>query len=324
MYTKEELLTAFEGYMRSIAFPSEPDALYEPIRYALDNGGKRLRPLLLLMACNVFEEDVTSAMPGAAAVEVFHNFTLLHDDIMDNSSVRRGKPTVHRKWGENSAILSGDAMMIYAYKLLEGLPAEVLPKVFRIFNDTSLKVCEGQQYDMDFELLEQVSMDEYIKMISLKTAVLLAGALAIGAVMGGASDKDTASLYTFGMELGLAFQIQDDLLDCYGTQEAFGKPVGGDILEGKKTYLITSAMEKADQTTRLRLGGLMHNREMLDGEKVSRVLAIYDELGVRALAEESVKLHTDRAVAALEGLSVTSERTGCLKTLAISLTGRSR
>ena len=187
MYDKEQLSARIEAYMQALPFPQEPDTLYEPIVYSLERGGKRLRPLLAAMACNVFRDTIDEVLPCAAAVEVFHNFTLLHDDIMDNAAVRRGKPSVQRKWGVNSAILSGDAMLIYAYRLLEQADTALLPQILRIFNDISLKVCEGQQYDMDFESLEHVPMESYLRMIELKTAVLLAGATAIGAVVGGAS-----------------------------------------------------------------------------------------------------------------------------------------
>ncbi|HIW98122.1 MAG TPA: polyprenyl synthetase family protein [Candidatus Tidjanibacter gallistercoris] len=322
MYGKEELSNLIETYIRELPFPEEPDTLYEPIVYSLEGGGKRLRPLLAMMACNMFSDDVMRALPCAAAVEVFHNFTLLHDDIMDNAAVRRGKPSVQRKWGSNSAILSGDAMMIYAYRLLEEADASILPEVLRIFNDTSLKVCEGQQYDMDFESLERVPMDDYLHMISLKTAVLLAGAAVIGATCGGASQEDCERIRSFAMELGMAFQIRDDVLDSYGTQDALGKKIGGDITEGKKTFLTTAAMEAADEDTRRKLGGLMHNREMLADEKIARVLAIYEALGVREQAEAAVERYTERAIAALEALSVPAARREHMERLAYELTNR--
>lgn len=322
MYSKEELSTVIEEYVHALPFPEEPDSLYAPIAYSLERGGKRLRPLLAMMACNIFSDDVERALPCAAAVEVFHNFTLLHDDIMDNAAVRRGKPAVHRKWGANSAILSGDAMMIYSYRLLERVDPVLLPELFPIFNDTSLKVCEGEQYDMDFESLERVPMDDYLLMISLKTAVLLAGATVMGAICGGASREDRERLHTFAMELGMAFQIRDDILDSYGTQASLGKKIGGDIIEGKKTFLTTDAMEVADEDTRRRLAGLMHNREMIPDEKVTRVLAIYDALGVRERAEAAVTRYTDRATAALAGLSVPAARREPMERLALELTSR--
>ncbi len=322
MYSKEELSAIIEDYIGRLPFPEEPDTLYEPIIYSLAGGGKRLRPLLALMACNIFSDDVKQALPCAAAIEVFHNFTLLHDDIMDNAAVRRGKPAVHRKWGANSAILSGDAMLIYSYSLLEQAAAELLPRMLRIFNDTSMKVCEGQQYDMDFESREKVSMEEYLTMISLKTAVLLAGATAIGALAGGASEADCKNLETFATQLGMAFQIQDDILDSYGTENTLGKKIGGDISEGKKTFLTTAAMEIADEDTRIRLAGLMHNKEMIADDKFARVLAIYERLGIREHAEKAVDEYTRQAIGALDALSVPAERTEPIRRLAMELLRR--
>lgn len=324
MYTKEELCLLIEEYVRSLPFPAEPDTLYEPIKYSLEKGGKRLRPLLAMMACNIFSDEVERALPCAAAVEVFHNFTLLHDDIMDNASLRRGKPAVHRKWGVNSAILSGDAMMIYSYSLLENTDPALLPRIFRIFNDTSVKVCEGQQYDMDFESLERVPMESYLKMISLKTAVLLAGASVTGAITGGACEADCERIYSFAMDLGMAFQIQDDILDSYGCEGSLGKKIGGDITEGKKTFLTAAAMEAADDEVRRKLRGLLHNREMIPEEKISRVLRIYDSLGIRDNAEEAVKSYTANALEALDSLSAPTYRTEPLRRMALELTDRSR
>lgn len=324
MYSKEELSLLIEEYIGTLTFPAEPDTLYEPIKYSLEKGGKRLRPLLAMMACNVFSDDAERALPAAAAVEVFHNFTLLHDDIMDNASVRRGKPSVHRKWGANSAILSGDAMMIYSYRLLERTDPTLLPRIFAIFNDTSMKVCEGQQYDMDFESLDKVPMEEYLKMISLKTAALLAGAAVIGAVTGGADCGDCEKIYAFAMNLGMAFQIRDDILDSYGCEDSLGKRIGGDIQEGKKTFLTAAAMEAADEDDRRKLRGALNNREMITEEKISRVLAIYDKYGIREKAERAVEEYTHTAAEALAALSVPAERTEQLRQMAFRLTDRSR
>ena len=322
MYSREELSTLIEEYIARLSLPDTPKTLYEPISYSLEKGGKRLRPLLTLMSCNVFCNDVQRALPCAAAVEVFHNFTLLHDDIMDNAAVRRGKPAVHRKWGVNSAILSGDAMMICSYRLLESVSPEILPRILSVFNDTSLKVCEGQQYDMDFESVERVSMEEYLHMISLKTSVLLAGAAVIGAITGNADREDCDHIYAFAMNTGMAFQIKDDLLDSYGDQSSFGKKIGGDILEGKKTFLTTASMESADDDTRLKLRGLLHNKEMIADEKINRVLAIYDKLGVKRMAEETIEKYTHIAIRELEQIKADPERVMPLKRLAQELTGR--
>lgn len=322
MHSKEKLSEIIEEYISRLDFPQEPKSLYAPIIYSLESGGKRIRPLLTLMSCNIFSDDVLPALPCAAALEVFHNFTLLHDDIMDHAAVRRGKPSVHRKWGENSAILSGDAMMIYSYHLLENTDPALLPQMLRIFNETSMKVCEGQQFDMDFEVLERVSMEDYLKMISLKTAVLLAGATVMGALTGGASPEDCRLMNSFAIQLGIAFQIQDDILDSYGTQTVLGKKIGGDILEGKKTFLTTAAMECADEETRGRLAGLMHNKEMIADEKIAKVRAIYDSLHIKEAAEQRVRHYTQNAIAALESVSAPAERIEPMRLLALELTSR--
>ena len=246
MQTNEQMLSAIENYLAQTEFPAEPELLYAPIGYSLAGGGKRLRPMLLTLSCGIFSDDVKQALPAAAAVEVFHNFTLLHDDIMDNAAVRRGKPSVHAKWGQNVAILSGDAMMIYAYRLLSSVPANLLPQVLSTFNTMALEVCEGQQYDMDFEQKPKVSVVEYMHMIELKTSVLLAGSVVIGAMLGGASDEDCRRLRRFAVELGLAFQLQDDWLDVYGDPARFGKKIGGDILNNKKTYMLINARQRVE------------------------------------------------------------------------------
>mgnify|MGYP003075713279 CR=1 FL=1 len=249
MQTNEQLLLAIENYLAQTEFPAEPERLYAPIGYSLAGGGKRLRPMLLMLAHGIFTDRFQAALPAAAAVEVFHNFTLLHDDIMDNAAVRRGKPSVYAKWGPSVAILSGDAMMICAYRLLSEVPAELLPRILGTFNTMALEVCEGQQYDLDFESKRKVSVVEYMHMIELKTSVLLAGSVTIGAMLGGASEEDCRKLRRFAIELGLAFQLQDDLLDSYG-DDRLGKAIGGDILEGKQTYLMITAMSRADEATR--------------------------------------------------------------------------
>ena len=211
MQTNEQLLSVIENYLAQTELPAEPELLYAPIGYSLSGGGKRLRPMLVMLSCGIFSDDALQALPAAAAVEMFHNFTLLHDDIMDNAAVRRGKPSVFARWGQNVAILSGDAMMISSYRLLSGVPPRLLPQIFATFNEMALEVCEGQQYDMDFELKSKVSVVDYMHMIELKTSALLSGAVAIGAMLGGASEEDCRKLRRFALELGLAFQLQDDL-----------------------------------------------------------------------------------------------------------------
>ena len=282
MQTNEQLLSAIENYLAQTEFPAEPELLYAPIGYSLAGGGKRLRPMLLMLSNGIFTDKIQHALPAAAAVEVFHNFTLLHDDIMDNAAVRRGKPSVYAKWGQNVAILSGDAMLICAYRLLGEVPAQLLPQILSTFNTMALEVCEGQQYDMDFERKPKVSVVEYMHMIELKTSVLLAGATTIGALLGGASEEDCRKLRRFAIELGLAFQLQDDLLDSYG-DERLGKAIGGDILEGKQTYLMITAISRADEPTREVLRST-HRSQMPDAEKIATIKAVYDRLEALAAA----------------------------------------
>ncbi|HUN14171.1 MAG TPA: polyprenyl synthetase family protein [Alistipes sp.] len=323
MYTNEQLQTLIENYLAQTEFPAEPELLYAPIAYSLSGGGKRLRPMLVLLAHAVFADNVQQALPAAGAVEVFHNFTLLHDDIMDNAAIRRGKPSVFARWGQNVAILSGDAMLIYAYRLLCGLPADKLPQVLATFDDMALEVCEGQQYDMDFEKKQKVSVVEYMHMIELKTSALLAGSVLIGALLGGASENDCRKLRRFAIELGLAFQLQDDLLDSYG-DERLGKAIGGDILEGKKTYLMVTAMSRADEATRNELRNLLDDSKMPAERKIAAVKAIYDRLDVPHLTEQQIELRFERALAQLETLSADPARTAPLREFAAGLMGRNK
>ncbi len=323
MYTNEQLQTLIENYLAQTEFPAEPELLYAPIAYSLSGGGKRLRPMLVLLAHAVFADNVQQALPAAGAVEVFHNFTLLHDDIIDNAAIRRGKPSVFAKWGQNVAILSGDAMLIYAYRLLCGLPADKLPQVLATFDDMALEVCEGQQYDMDFEKKQKVSVVEYMHMIELKTSALLAGSVLIGALLGGASENDCRKLRRFAIELGLAFQLQDDLLDSYG-DERLGKAIGGDILEGKKTYLMVTAMSRADEATRNELRSLLADSKMPAERKIAAVKAIYDRLDVPHLTEQQIELRFERALAQLETLSADPARTAPLREFAAGLMGRNK
>ncbi len=323
MYTNEQLQTLIENYLAQTEFPAEPELLYAPIAYSLSGGGKRLRPMLVLLAHAVFADNVQQALPAAGAVEVFHNFTLLHDDIMDNAAIRRGKPSVFARWGQNVAILSGDAMLIYAYRLLCGLPADKLPQVLATFDDMALEVCEGQQYDMDFEKKQKVSVVEYMHMIELKTSALLAGSVLIGALLGGASENDCRKLRRFAIELGLAFQLQDDLLDSYG-DERLGKAIGGDILEGKKTYLMVTAMSRADEATRNELRSLLADSKMPAERKIAAVKAIYDRLDVPHLTEQQIELRFERALTQLETLSADPARTAPLREFAAGLMGRNK
>lgn len=320
MLTNDQLLSDIENFLAQTEFPAEPELLYAPISYSLASNGKRLRPMLLMLANGIFTDSTQAAFPAAAAVEVFHNFTLLHDDIMDNAAMRRSKPSVFAKWGQNVAILSGDAMLICAYRLLSEVPATMLPKIMAEFNAMALEVCEGQQYDMDFEHKQKVSVVEYMHMIELKTSVLLAGATSIGAILGGASEEDCRRLYRFAIELGLAFQLQDDLLDSYG-DERLGKAIGGDILEGKQTYLMITAMSRADEPTRDILRHT-HRSNLSDEEKIAAVKAVYDRLDIPRLTEQQISLRFERALSILDTLSVAKERTQRMREYAESLMDR--
>ena len=321
--TNEEILAEFEAVLSQMQTPEEPELLYAPIIYSMSGGGKRLRPVLLLIATEAFGGSVEKAMPAAMAVEVFHNFTLLHDDIMDNADVRRGKPSVFAKWGENVAILSGDAMLITAYKYLAQLDAERLSRVMPIFNEMALEVCEGQQYDMDFESMERVAVEEYIQMIERKTSALLSGSATIGATLAGASDDDVKKIYRFATELGLAFQLQDDMLDSFG-DEALGKKIGGDILEGKQTYLMVQAMSRASNDEREVLRTTHKNEALSDAEKISTIKALYEKLDVKRATEQQIELRFERALSVLNTLSIESERTVRLAEFARNLMGRKK
>lgn len=321
MKSAEQLCDLVENYLAQIDSPLEPELLYTPITYSLTGGGKRLRPVLLLLTHGIYSDQIQQALPAAAAIEVFHNFTLLHDDIMDNAMLRRGKPSVYAKWGKNVAILSGDAMMIGAYSLLGRVPEQYLARILPVFTQTALEVCEGQQYDMDFETKQKVSVVEYMRMIELKTSVLLAGAVVIGAMLGGASDEDCKALRRFAIELGLAFQLQDDLLDSYG-DERLGKAIGGDILEGKKSYLMITAMSRADEEQRNILRSTHLDSRLSPDEKIARVKALYDTLEVPHLTEQQISVRFERALAQLDTLKADPERVALLREYAVSLMGR--
>ena len=324
MRTNEEILDLIENHIAQIQLPEEPEYLYAPIIYSMSGGGKRIRPTLLLLACEAFGGKVQEALPAASAVEMFHNFTLLHDDIMDNAEVRRGKPSVYARWGKNVAILSGDAMMIYAYRLLSGSPVEKFPRIMDIFTTMALQVCEGQQYDMDFEERKKVSVVEYMNMIELKTSVLLAGSAMIGAVLGNASENDCRKIYRYALELGLAFQQQDDLLDSYGTVEELGKRIGGDILEGKKTCLMLNAMSRATEADREILRSTHLDSSLTDEEKIARVKEVYDRYDIQHTIQQQISLRFDRALAILDTLEIPAERTEHLRIFAQNLMGRKK
>ena len=323
MLYAEKMLDQVENYLAQMEMPAEPELLYTPISYSMQGGGKRLRPVLLMLTYSLFADDYQRALPAAAAIEVFHNFTLLHDDIMDNALIRRGKPSVYAKWGKNVAILSGDAMMIYAYKLLRNVPDEKLPRILDIFTEMALQVCEGQQYDMDFEHLKKVAVAEYMNMIELKTAALLAGSVVIGATLAGASAEDIQRLNKFATEVGIAFQLQDDLLDSYG-DEQLGKKIGGDILEGKKTYLMIISLSHATEAQREVLRSTHLRTDLDDNQKIAAVKEVYDAIGARAMTEQQISVRISRALAILDTLDVPKERTEYMKSYVESLVGRKK
>ena len=321
LYTNNELLSLFERHIAQMPTPEEPQRLYAPIKYGLEEGGKRIRPTLLMLAYNLYAEDIERALMPAMAVEIFHNFTLLHDDIMDNAAVRRGRPSVPAKWGDNVAILSGDAMLILAYTYLQRTNSERLSQIFERFNKMAAEVCEGQQFDMDFETQQKVSVVDYMRMIELKTAALLAGSAIIGAILAGASDGDCKRLYDFACEVGLAFQLQDDLLDSYG-DERLGKKIGGDILEGKKTILMIEAFSRANEQQREVLRTTHLRNDLSDAEKISTIKALYDELGVPERVEQQIAQKFQKALSILDTLEVPQERTVELRHYAENLVGR--
>lgn len=293
--------TDIEKAIASLDWKREPYGLYEPIEYTLASGGKRLRPQLVLTAAEMFGGNEEKVLPAALAIEVFHNFTLLHDDVMDKAQIRRGRETVHVRWNDNTAILSGDEMMIEAYKLLSQVPDNLLPKALNLFNKMATEICEGQQYDMEFEGREEVSIEEYIEMIRLKTSVLLATALQLGAYLSGANEQQQEALYQYGINIGLAFQIQDDLLDVYGDPATFGKAIGGDICCNKKTYILITALQRADNETRAELEHWLGTNNQ-PKEKIAAVTNIYTRTGAREVCEAVMQAYTREALSMLDSL----------------------
>ncbi|MBB5394523.1 polyprenyl synthetase family protein [Mucilaginibacter sp. AK015] len=315
----EDLQSLIARSLSELKFPEHPAELYEPIKYILALGGKRMRPALLLMACDLFGGDVEAAIPPALAIEVFHNFTLMHDDIMDNAPKRRGKTTVHEKWNNNVAILSGDVMLIKGYELMMQVPDDKLRTILDIFNETAAGVCEGQQWDMTFETSNNINIEEYLRMIRLKTAVVLGGALKIGALIGNADIKDADLLCNFGEHLGIAFQLQDDILDVYGDPEKFGKQVGGDIISNKKTYLLIKALELTEGTDAEELIRWITFTQFNPEEKVAAVTAIYDNVNIRQYAENEMQEHATQAFEALEQINLPEEGKQYLRAFADGL-----
>ncbi len=305
MQNPKELKSTFEAYLLTTFSERTPRNLYEPVEYILQIGGKRVRPVLCLLGCQLFGGDIEKALPAAAALEYFHNFTLAHDDVMDEAPLRRNKPTMHNKYGLNAAILSGDVMLIRAYELLCELPKSLVPDVLQIFNQTSIELCEGQQFDMNFETAETVEIADYIRMIELKTGVLIAASLQIGALVSGASMEESKRLYEFGRLVGISFQLQDDILDVYADKAAFGKRVGGDIVQNKKTYLLLKAMELSSGETADALNGWLANNEPeQEEEKVKAVTAIYNQLKIPEYAQQEREAYYEAGMKQLNALDI--------------------
>ena len=324
MYSLKELQELIHNEISSLSTGEEPKGLYEPIHYVLSLGGKRIRPALCLLAYQLFskKEFGKEVIYPAIGLEVFHNFTLLHDDVMDAANMRRGMPTVHKKWDGNTAILSGDAMMIKAYQYMAECPEKYMPEVMKAFNDLALGVCEGQQYDMDFESRSNVSVDEYLEMIRLKTSVLIAGSLKIGAIIGGASQKDKNFLYKFGENIGIAFQLQDDYLDVYGDPAVFGKNIGGDIVNNKKTFLLLQALQKAQGQAKEELNKWLESKDADTEKKIAAVRNIYDELGIPGLSQDLMNKYFNRSIEALEQIDADENLKADLKQFAVNLIDR--
>ena len=310
--SSDEILQLVNDYLDHLPYDRKPASLYEPVQYVLSLGGKRIRPVLMLLGYNLWHERPEDILMPACGVETYHNYTLLHDDLMDNADVRRGHQTVHRRWDANKAILSGDSMLVLAYQRVAQVPADKLQQVLDLFTTTALEIGEGQEYDMDFETRNDVTEDEYIEMIRLKTSVLLACALKMGAILAGAPEEDTEWLYRLGEQVGLAFQLQDDLLDVYGDPAVFGKAIGGDITSNKKTYMLINAVNRANDKQRTELERWINAKTFNRDVKVAEVTRLYDEIGIRQLCEQKINYYFDLARQTLSEVNVPDDRKQCL------------
>ncbi len=313
MLNSSEILKLVNDFLAQLPYERKPKSLYEPVEYVLSIGGKRIRPVLTLMGYNLWKEDPERILMPAVGLETYHNYTLLHDDLMDNADMRRGYPTVHRKWDANKAILSGDSMLVLAYQRMQQVPADKLPAVLELFTETALEIGEGQEYDMTFETRNDVTENEYIEMIRLKTSVLLACALKTGALLADAPQEDADRLYRVGEQVGLAFQLQDDLLDVYGDPKVFGKAIGGDITSNKKTYMLINAYNRANDEQRKELEHWIGAKEFDRSEKVAAVTRLYDEIGIRQLCEDKINYYFQQASQTLSEVNVPEERKAQLR-----------
>jgi geranylgeranyl diphosphate synthase type II len=308
MYNSDELLKKVNAFIDGLTYDRQPASLYDPIRYVLSIGGKRIRPVLTMLAYNLYREDPERILMQAVGLETYHNYTLLHDDLMDQADMRRGHQTVHRRWDANKAILSGDSMLVLAYERVMQCDARHLPQVLSLFTETALEIGEGQEYDMSFETRNDVTEDEYIEMIRLKTSVLLACAVKMGALLADAPADDVENLYKFGEQLGLAFQLQDDLLDVYGDPKVFGKAIGGDITSNKKTYMLINAVNRANPEQQAELMHWIEAKDFDRDEKVRAVTTLYDQIGIRQLCEEKINYYFDECRKYLAKVGVSDER----------------
>ncbi len=308
MKTADEILDMVNEFLANLPYNRKPYSLYEPVKYVLSMGGKRIRPVLMLLSYNLFQEDPEKILMNAIALETYHNYTLLHDDLMDNADLRRGHETVHKKWDANTAILSGDSMLVLAYERMAQCDDKHLGKVLKLFTTTALEIGEGQQYDMEFETRNDVKEEEYIEMIRLKTSVLLACALKIGAILADASDEDADNLYKFGEQIGLAFQLQDDYLDVYGDTKVFGKEIGGDITSNKKTFMLINAFGHANAEQRAELQKWVDAKEFDRKEKVAAVTRLYNEIGIDQLALDKIAYYFEQSKKYLDAVSVSAGR----------------
>ncbi len=325
MFTINEIDSIVEKGILSLELKGEPDELYDPIKYLISIGGKRLRPKIAILTYNLFSDKIDrSIIYPAMGLEIFHGFTLIHDDIMDKADLRRNRATVHKKWNDNIAILSGDVMCIKSYQYISEAPAPILKNVLDLFSLTAAQVCEGQQYDMNFENLSFITMEDYISMIGLKTAVLIAASAKMGAIIAGAPQSVCDAIYNYGYQLGLAFQIKDDYFDSFGDSALFGKKIGGDILCGKKSWLLAESLKRGDLNKRNELQDLLKNQSVTDEEKIKSVLSIYNELGIKEAAEQAMEFYHNKAIEALNNSSLKTEQRDRLLEFADSIINREK
>ena len=322
MHSINQYQEFISDYLQSQSKIKEPKNLYDPIHYIMELGGKRMRPVLTLMSAEVFDTDYKKALPAALAVEVFHNFSLIHDDIMDDAPLRRGKMTVHEKWNVNTGILSGDAMLILAYQYFEQYEPIIFRSLAKLFSKTALEVCEGQQWDVDFETRDDVAISEYLKMIECKTAVLVAAAMKMGAIIAETSEENANLIYDFGLNLGLAFQLQDDYLDAFGNPETFGKQVGGDIIENKKTYLYLKAIEFSSPDQKNELKQLFRTQPEDSLDKINAVKEIFNNSGAAQATQKAIQDYTFEAFETLEKMNISEEKKAMLQSFGVNLMGR--